>query len=173
MKFEKVIDGRTFYTDDKQTGMYERSASGMCGHHSWFTGYRELPAYKSQAEFELAVQQLLLAEELKELPRKLEEKVRQAIVGFAPGSGNAGLAKLILDTIGVEGASAYFFTGGGDSEPEGAGIEIPGMPGRLEVVEATRLVNWAESTPGHYCRTTGGSYASTQTYRLSEAGDVV
>src|SRR3989344_1430129 len=139
MKFEKVIDGRTFYTDDKQTGMYERSASGMCGHHSWFTGYRELPAYKSQAEFELAVQQLLLAEELKELPRKLEEKVRQAIVGFAPGSGNAGLAKLILDTIGVEGASAYFFTGGEESGPGGAANENSCLSRRLHAGEGQRF----------------------------------
>jgi hypothetical protein len=101
-------------------------------------------------------------------------RVVATIANFAPRSGNEKLAKLILDTVGVKGASVYFFTGGDDSEPEGAVIEIPGMPGHIEVGQASHLVDWSGVEFHRYRRYTDyPSFGGTSTFRLNEAGEVV
>ena len=101
-------------------------------------------------------------------------RVVAAIANFTPCSGNEKLAKLILDAVGIKDTSVYFFTGGDDSEPEGAVIEIPGMPGHIEVGQASRLVDWSGVEFNHYQRYTDyPSFGGTSTFRLNEAGEVV
>lgn len=106
-----------------------------------------------------------------------ERRARAAIKDFTPRSGNQVLAETILRAVARFDATVYFFTGGDDSEPEGAIVEAPAASDRnrlyFEITEATSLVNWKESERGRYCRTTGGGYNSTQTFRLNEAGEVV
>lgn len=102
------------------------------------------------------------------------KKVRAAIVDFTPRSGNEKLAKVILDAVGVKGASVSFFTGGDDSEPEGAVIKVPDMPGHIEVCAASCLVDWSGVEFHRYQRYTDyPSFGGTPTYRLNEAGEVV